>query len=63
MIFDSEHSFKRWLQINGYEKDIIDTMSYKWDSISIVDGNIVDNDSNEPIAEVVDTPVTEEPTN
>ena len=43
MTFSSENEYIQWLKINGYERDIIDTISFNWKNVSIINGEIVDN--------------------
>ena len=43
MTFESEIEFKYWLKINGYVADSIEQMSYRWNSISIINGQITDS--------------------
>lgn len=42
MTFEAENDFRYWLKINGYMQDSIEELAYKWDSISIVNGQITD---------------------
>lgn len=42
MIFETEADFRYWLKINGYTQDIIEELSYKWDKINIINGQITD---------------------
>lgn len=42
MTFESENNFRYWLKINGYMQDSIEELAYKWDSISIINGQITD---------------------
>ena len=57
MTFSSENDYRQWLRINGYKQDIIDIMAYKWDSVSVVNGEVIDSDSA-PAASIYNTVVT-----
>jgi hypothetical protein len=57
MTFSSENDYRQWLRINGYKQDIIDIMAYKWDSVSVVNGEIIDSNSA-PAASIYNTEVT-----
>jgi hypothetical protein len=43
MNFESEGAFRYWLKINGYTDDVINEMAYKWDSVTINNGQITDS--------------------
>jgi hypothetical protein len=43
MIFETEGDFRYWLKINGYTADSIEEISYKWNTISIINGQITDS--------------------
>ena len=43
MTFESENEFKYWLKINGYVADSIEQISYRWNSISIINDQITDS--------------------
>jgi hypothetical protein len=43
MIFETETDFRYWLKVNGYMADSIEEIAYKWDSISIINGQITDS--------------------
>lgn len=43
MTFETEADFRYWLKINGYMADSIEEIAYKWDSISIINGQITDS--------------------
>lgn len=63
MTFETESSFRYWLKINGYTEDIIKEIAYKWDSITIINGQITDsvtqNVVNDEITDSVTSPVPE----
>jgi hypothetical protein len=42
MTFETENDFRYWLKINGYMQDSIEELAYKWNSISIINGQITD---------------------
>lgn len=42
MTFEAENDFRYWLKINGYMQDSIEELAYKWNSISIINGQITD---------------------
>lgn len=42
MTFESEADFRYWLKINGYTQDSIEELSTKWDSVTIINGQITD---------------------
>ena len=57
MIFETEADFRYWLKVNGYMADSIEEIAYKWDSISIINGQITDSvtqntNSEEPNIEI-----------
>ena len=57
MIFETETDFRYWLKVNGYMADSIEEIAYKWDSISIINGQITDSvtqntNSEEPNIEI-----------
>ena len=52
MTFSSENDYRQWLRINGYKQDIIDMMAYSWDSVTIINGEIIGSNSA-PIVEPV----------
>jgi hypothetical protein len=57
MIFETETDFRYWLKVNGYMADSIEELAYKWDSISIINGQITDSvtqntNSEEPNIEI-----------
>jgi hypothetical protein len=43
MTFETENDFRFWLKINGYTADSIEEMAYKWDSVTIINGQITDS--------------------
>lgn len=43
MTFETEADFRYWLKVNGYMADSIEEIAYKWDSISIINGQITDS--------------------
>jgi hypothetical protein len=43
MTFETEGEFRYWLKINGYTSDSIEEMAYRWNSISINNGQITDS--------------------
>ena len=43
MNFETEADFRYWLKVNGYMEDSIEEIAYKWDSISIINGQITDS--------------------
>ena len=43
MTFETEGEFRYWLKVNGYMADSIEEIAYKWDSISIINGQITDS--------------------
>jgi hypothetical protein len=42
MTFEAENDFRYWLKINGYMQDSIEELAYKWNSITIINGQITD---------------------
>ena len=43
MNFETEADFRYWLKVNGYMEDSIEEIAYKWNSISIINGQITDS--------------------
>lgn len=63
MTFESEGDFRYWLKINGYMQDSIDEMANKWNTVSIVNGQITDSVTQNSVQEEVTTEVTDEVSN
>ena len=60
MIFETEGDFRYWLKINGYTADSIEEMAYRWDSISIINGQITDSVTQNNNSEVSNTETSNE---
>lgn len=60
MIFESEGSFRHWLKINGYTEDIINEIAYKWNSVTINNGQITDSVTQNNNSEVPNTETNNE---
>jgi hypothetical protein len=63
MTFESEGDFRYWLKINGYMQDSIDEIANKWNTVSIVNGQITDSVTQNSVQEKVTTEVTDEVSN
>lgn len=53
-----EADFRYWLKVNGYTQDSIEELASKWDSISIINGQITDavTQSNDEISDIENQP-------
>jgi hypothetical protein len=60
MTFKSEIEFKYWLKINGYVADSIEQMSYRWNSISIINDQITDSVTQSTSPEELNTEIINE---
>lgn len=60
MIFEAESDFRYWLKINGYTQDTIEEISYKWNSISIINGQITDSVTQNNNSEESNTEINNE---
>lgn len=58
MTFESEGEFRYWLQVNGYSKDDINEISYKWDSVTIINGQITDSVTQSVVSDQITDAVT-----
>jgi len=60
MTFETEGEFRYWLKVNGYMADTIEEMAYRWDSISIINGQITDSVTQNNNSEVSNTETNNE---
>jgi hypothetical protein len=60
MTFETEGEFRYWLKVNGYMADAIEEMAYRWDSISIINGQITDSVTQNNNSEVSNTETNNE---
>lgn len=59
MTFETEGDFRYWLKINGYMADSIEEIAYKWDSISIINGQITDSVTQSDNSEEINNEVSD----
>lgn len=43
MTFETEGDFRFWLKVNGYTQDTIEEIANKWNTVSIINGQITDS--------------------
>lgn len=43
MKFELKESFSYWLKVNGYAQEDIQVISDKWESVTIINGQITDS--------------------
>lgn len=60
MTFESEGDFRYWLKINGYTQDTIEEIAYKWNSVTINNGQITDSVTQSNNSEVSNTETNNE---
>jgi hypothetical protein len=59
MTFETEGEFRYWLKVNGYMADAIEEMAYRWDSISIINGQITDSVTQSDNSEEINNEVSD----
>jgi hypothetical protein len=60
MTFETENDFRFWLKINGYTADSIEELAYKWNSITINNGQITDSVTQNNSSEISNTETNNE---